>query len=104
MKKAIVGTIGVLVLVGLALALIPSTRDEIDWRWASHKDQTTSYESYVKAWPEGHHATEARAMYDQRGWGDAQAAKTVDGFERYVQLHGEGKHIEEAKDNVDLLH
>lgn len=104
MKKVIVVTIGVLVLVGLALAIIPTTRDEIHWRWASHKDQTTSYESYVKAWPEGRHAIEARALNDQRGWADAQAANTVDGFERYAQLHGDGKYVAEAKDNVESLH
>ena len=51
MKKTIVATLLMLVLLGLALAIIPTTRDEIHWRWASHKDKTTSYESYVKAWP-----------------------------------------------------
>lgn len=104
MKKIIVATLGVLVVVGAALAIIPTTRDEIHWLWASHKDGTTSYESYVKAWPEGRHAVESRALYDERGWAEAETANTVQGFERYIQLHGEGKHIAEAKNNIDSLH
>jgi hypothetical protein len=104
MKKTIVSTLGVLVVVGLSLAIIPTTRDEIHWHWASHKDETTSYESYLKVWPEGRHAVEARALYDKHGWAEAEAANSVEGFERYVQLHGEGKHVAEAEDSIESLH
>jgi hypothetical protein len=111
MKKAIGVTIGVIVVAALALAIIPTTRDEIHWQWASHKDETTSYESYVKAWPAGRHASEGKARYDEHGWADATGtddapfgANTVQGFERYVQLHGDGKHVAEAKDNIESLH
>ena len=104
MKKTIVVTLGVLVGVPLALAIIPTTRDEIHWHWASHKDETASYESYVKAWSEGRHAAEARAVYDEHGWADAESTGTVEGFERYVQLHSEGRHVTEAKDNIEAIH
>ncbi len=104
MKKAIGVTIGVIVVAALALAIIPTTRDEIHWQWASHKDETTSYESYGKAWPAGRHASEGKARYDEHGWADATAANTVQGFERYVQLHGDGKHVTEAMDKIDSLH
>jgi hypothetical protein len=104
MKTMIVATLGVLVVAALALAIIPTTRDEIHWRWASHKDETASYESYVKTWPEGRHAAEAQARYDEHGWADAESSNTVTQFERYVQLHGEGKHITEAKDNIESRH
>jgi len=104
MKKTVVATLGVLVVVALALAIIPIARDEIHWRWASHKDETASFESYVKTWPEGRHAAEAQARYDEHSWADAESANTVQGFERYVQLHGEGKHVADAKDNIESLH
>lgn len=104
MKKAIGVTIGVLVVAALALAIMPTTRDEIHWQWASHKDETASYESYVNTWPAGRHANEGQARYDEHGWADAQVANTVQGFDRYVQLHGEGKHVAEAKDNIESLH
>jgi hypothetical protein len=104
MKKAISATVGVLVVVALALAIIPTTRDDIHWHWASHKDATASYEAYVKTWPAGRHATEAKARYDEHGWADAQAANTVQEFERYVQLHADGKHVADAKDSIESLH
>ena len=104
MKKTIGVTIGLLVAVALALAIIPTTRDEFHWRWASHKDETASYEAYVKAWPAGRHATEAQARYDLHGWAEAQADNTVQGFEVYVQLHRDGKHVAEAKDRIEALH
>jgi hypothetical protein len=104
MKKAIGRTIAVLVVAALALAIIPTTRDEIHWRWASHQDDTASYESYAKTWPEGRHAAEAQARYDERGWVDAQAANTVQDFERYVQLHAQGKHVAAATGNIEALH
>jgi hypothetical protein len=104
MKKAIGVTIGLLVVAALALAIIPTTRDEIHWRWASHKDETASYEAYTKTWPDGRHAAEAQLRYDEHGWADARTANTVQGFEGYVQLHGKGKHVAEAKDNIESLH
>jgi len=104
MKKAIRVTIGALVVAALAVAIIPTTRDEIHWHWASHKDDTVSYESYVKTWPAGRLATEGKARYDERAWSDAQTASTVQGFERYVQLHADGKHVTEANDTIKSLH
>ncbi|MBE9572728.1 MAG: hypothetical protein IMF11_19045 [Proteobacteria bacterium] len=104
MKKSIGITVGVLVVAALALAIIPTTRDEIHWRWASNKDETASYQSYVETWPDGRHTSEARARYDENSWADAQAAKTVPAYERYIQLHGDGKHVTEAKDNIESLH
>jgi len=104
MRKTIVVALGVLVLVALALAIVPTTRDEVHWRWASYRNDTTSYESYVKAWPQGRHVAEARTRYDEYGWAGAEAAKTARGYERYLQLHGQGKHVAEAKDRLDSLH
>jgi len=104
MKKTIGATIGVLVVVAFALAIVPTMRDEIYWRWASYKDETPSYELYLKTFPEGRHVAEAHARYEENGWRDAQTANTVEGFERFIQLHGEGKHLTEAKENIESLH
>ena len=91
----------VLAVAAAALWVIPSTRDEIQWRLADHKNTTASYESYLKTWPQGRHAIEAAGLYDERGWADAQAANTPDGFKQYVVLHGAGKHVAEANDSLE---
>lgn len=102
MKKLIGVTIGIIV-ASLALAVIPGSRDEIHWRWADYKGETSSYESYVKTWPAGRHAGESKVLYDNHAWADAQAANTVQGFERYVQLHEDGRHVAEARDGIESL-
>lgn len=104
MKRTIFAILGVLVVLGLSLAIIPTTRDEIQWRLAAQKDQTTSYWSYMRTWPEGRHSIAAKALYDERSWADARTANTVIGFEHYVQVHGDGMHFAEAKDIIDSLH
>ncbi len=103
MKKTIIATLGVLLSGALALAIVPSTRDEIHWQLASQEDKTASYESYMKAWTVGRHAAEAQALYDEHGWADAEHAHTVQEFERYLQLHGGGKHVTDAQDNIESL-
>ena len=104
MKKAIGVTISVVVVTTLALAILPTTRDEIHWRWESHKGQTASFESYVKSWPTGRHAAESKLRYDEHGWVDTQATNTVHGYEQYVQLHADGKHVLEAKESIESIH
>lgn len=104
MKRAIGVTVGMLIVAAVALAIVPTTRDEIHWRWASHKDETANYKSYVETWPDGRHAAEAKVRYDEQAWADAQAANTVQGFERYVQIHGDGRYVPQANDNIESLH
>lgn len=103
MKKAIVVTIGILVVAFLALADMVVIRDEIHWWRAYHKDQTASYESYMKTWPAGRHVGEAKVRYDERGWADAEATNTIQGFELYVANHRYGEHIDEAQDSIESL-
>ena len=103
MKKSVLIAFSIFVTLGLALAIIPTTRDEIHWRWASYKDKTGNYESYVNTWPNGRHIVEASGLYDQRSWTEAQGANTVESFERYVQRQGDGKHVAEARDSIDTL-
>ena len=38
MKKSIGVILGILIVAAALLAIIPSTRDEIHWQWASHTD------------------------------------------------------------------
>ncbi|TFH53855.1 MAG: hypothetical protein E4G89_00675 [Methanothrix sp.] len=103
MKKVIGITVGVLVVAALVLVINPASRDEIHWRWAAHRNETASYDSYTRTWPAGRHAAEAMTRYDELAWADALSGNTAQGFERYVQLHGEGKHVAEAKDSIEPL-
>ncbi|HPC94549.1 MAG TPA: hypothetical protein PLU87_06385 [Sedimentisphaerales bacterium] len=104
MKRTIGIGLGVLAVVAPALAIIPTTRDEIHWRWAAHRDRAAGYRSYVETWPDGRHAREAQRRHDERGWANAQAVNTVEEYEQYLRFHSEGRHAAEARDHIDALH
>jgi hypothetical protein len=103
MKKTILAILIVLVVVALALAINPTTRDEIHWRWASHKDVMPSYEFYLKAWPDGRHVAEARARYDERGWVDAEKSNTIRSYRDYVETHPQGRFVQQAETRASAL-
>lgn len=104
MKRIIGITFGVLAVVAPALAIIPTTRDEIHWRWVAHQDQAAGYRSYVKTWPDGRHAVEAHMRCDEHAWVNTQAVNTVEGYEQYLRVHREGRHTAEARNRIDALH
>jgi hypothetical protein len=103
MKKIIVVTIGVLVGLTFALAIIPTTRDEIHWQWACYNDVADSYEAYITTWPDGRHVADAKDRIESLRWQEATAANTISGFDQYLQLHSEGKHVADAKDRIESL-
>jgi hypothetical protein len=103
MKKFLI-FVGVLAVIAAALFIIPSTRDEIQWRLANSKDTTAGYEAYLKAWPNGRHAVEAGEKHDALGWAEAQSAGAVIGFQNYLKLHPQGKHVSDARDSIENLY
>ena len=82
-EKRISIDICVIVGLALALALIPASREEIHWQWASHKDETASYESYMKTWPEGRHVKTAQRKLislEDTDWETARQNNTLDSY------------------------
>jgi hypothetical protein len=99
MKKVLLLLLAAAVVAGA----VPSTRDEIQWRWARYQDNTKAYEAYVKAWGQGRHAAAAVTLHDERGWADAVAANTIGAFEGYLTIHGDGGHVAEATESIQAL-
>lgn len=108
----------VLLLVsGLALAsagafLIPSVRQEIDWRLATHKDTPEDYRKYLSRWDSGRHVVEADRRYDETHWAEAKSwdevadappATRASGYEAYLSDHPKGLFRAEALARVDQL-
>jgi hypothetical protein len=100
MKKAVLTLMG----VGLAaLALLPATRDEIQWRWTSHGGETAGYESYLKAWPDGRHAAEAREAVDSLHWRAAESDNTIRSYAAYASAHPRGRFVPHAQTKMTAL-
>jgi hypothetical protein len=103
MKKAVGRILAVLVVGALAVAVIPAARDEVQWRWAAYEDDIASYESYLKAWPDGLHVAEAQERYDEHGWAGAQSANTISSYRHYVSAHPQGRYAQEAEAAASAL-
>jgi hypothetical protein len=86
-----------LAAVVAAFWLIPATRDELCWQWASARDRTDNYSGYLANWPRGRHVAEAIRLYDERGWSDVQAAPSRYAYLQYLAKHPAGSHSPEAK-------
>jgi hypothetical protein len=107
MRKPIVAILVVFVLFSLSLASIPTTRDDIHWRWAAHKNNVASYETYLKTWPEGRHAAEAQAHRDDNidslHWHQASAANTITSYKGYASAHPHGRFTQQAENKASAL-
>ncbi|MBI5821118.1 MAG: hypothetical protein HZA88_19280 [Verrucomicrobia bacterium] len=99
--KAKIASVAVLVLI--ALASLPPTRDAIEWHFASSRDTAQDYAKYLDVWPDGSHSDEARSRYDERSWTDAQAANSLDSYRDYAQTHPVGLHLAEARNQIEDL-
>ena len=97
MKRTIIISFGLIVFLCLALAIIPSTRNEFHWYITSHKDKVPSWEKYVLSWPEGRHSVEAWARFDELIWSEAVNSNTAQGYERYINLYNNGKYIKQGR-------
>jgi hypothetical protein len=100
MKKLLLTLLG----LGLAaVALVPATRDEIQWRWTSQSSEPSRYESYLKAWPDGRHAAEARDTIDSLHWRAAESAGTVRSYAAYASAHPRGRFGQQAETKMTAL-
>ncbi|MFQ5639622.1 MAG: hypothetical protein ACE5IR_16685 [bacterium] len=93
MKKVMLFLLGLAVLSTAVVVFSPKLRDELHWRWTSYHDQAQSYAAYVEAWPDGRHASEAQALYDERSWSDATPASAVRAFEEYIHHLSNQNHL-----------
>jgi len=103
MKKALIGLLGLLVVLIAALLAIPETRQALHWQWAMLRNSTSSYESYVRVWPQGSHLVDARMRYDESHWRDALRIDTPHVYELYLERHQEPEHAAEAVSRIDSL-
>lgn len=104
MKKILGTVIGLILISVLVTFASPSRRDERYWQWATAQGTAESFAEYLQAWPEGKHATEAKALYDEKGWQDANTTNSVQAFEHYLAEHPDGKYVAQANESIEDLH
>ena len=64
-----------MVALEVPVYFLPLARDEISWCWAQSHDHSDNYANYLRDWPEGRHAVEARVFYQRSLWAETKRAE-----------------------------
>jgi hypothetical protein len=97
----------VLVLIAAAAGAafaFPQVRDEAQWLaagFSGHNQDSTR--TYLKDWPAGRHAAEARERTDEFGWTTASQVNLLDNYQAYLRDWPSGRHAAEAKNAIEEI-
>ena len=79
-------------------------RDEpVVWAKVQGEGTPEAYTEYLRKYPDGAHAGDARSWLDEAAWSEAKKAGTVEGYNGYLAAHGSGAHASEARERMDIL-
>jgi hypothetical protein len=87
----------------VSAAAIPGIRDEICWLYASLRNGPNSYLWYRTLWPEGHHAVQARMLYDRRTWEESSETNSIESYETYLEKLPDGHFVSRAAEKIEDL-
>ena len=91
----------ILAVVAGLLASGGCSRQESAWRDAERQHSVAAYEAYLRDYPAGVHAPQARAMLEdlreQQEWDRALRFNTPEAFQRYLSRYPSGRYAEAAR-------
>lgn len=91
------------VAIGL-LVLAGCSRQESAWRQAERQGSVAAYEDYLRDYPAGAHAPEARArlsdLREQQEWDRALRFNTPEAFQRYLSRFPSGRYAQAARERL----
>ncbi len=115
------GGIGLLAAIGIGIFLMlrgggKKVSEQDLWISTLTKKDTTSYISYLAAFPQGQFANEATAQLDslrlsminrqqaeEAAWSKAEATNTITGFQNYTNTYSDGKYASTAQEKIAAL-
>jgi hypothetical protein len=94
----------VLAVVIGSTALGGCSRQESAWRQAEVQHSVAAYEAYLRDYPAGAHAPEARTrladLREQQEWDRALRFNTPEAFQRYLSRYPSGRYAQAARDRL----
>jgi cell division protein FtsN len=100
MNKAILG-----VCLAVLLGVVGCSRQQSDWEKTRAANTTDSYEQFLKKYPSGEFAAQARArakdLYEEGDWQKARDTDTQEAYQAFLKQYPEGKWTEEARIRVE---
>lgn len=93
--------------IALALFAGACSRQETAWDRSHRTDSVAAYEAYLRDYPGGAHAAEARsrmaALQEQDEWERALRINTPEAFQRYLAGYPSGRYAETAKQKLSAF-
>lgn len=100
MNKALLG-----LCLAVLLGLVGCSRQQSDWEKTRAANTTDSYEQFLKKYPDGEFAAQARArakdLYEERDWQKARDTDTQEAYQAFLKQYPEGKWSDEARIRVE---
>lgn len=94
----------ILAVVIAAVVLGGCSRQESAWRQAERQHSVAAYEAYLRDYPAGAHAPEARTrladLREQQEWDRALRFNTPEAFQRYLSRYPSGRYAQAARDRL----
>ena len=93
------------VVCAIAIGLAACGGEQSDWEKARASNKSDSYESFVKKYPNGAFAPQAKArlkeLSEERDWQLARDADSPESYQSFLKQYPEGKWTEEARIRVE---
>ena len=94
----------VLVVAIASIVLGGCSRQESAWRQAERQHSVAAYEAYLRDYPAGAHAPEARTrlsdLREQQEWDRALRFNTPEAFQRYLSRYPSGRYAQAVRDRL----
>ncbi|HUN25095.1 MAG TPA: SPOR domain-containing protein [Steroidobacteraceae bacterium] len=91
----------------LSIVLAACSSADSDWQTASASNTIAAYQDFLKQYPNGTHADEARAkirsLRDDQAWTQAQNTNTQASYQQYLHDEPNGAHGQDARDKLTDL-
>ena len=101
-KYLIIGIlISIVIILIVSVFIYNRTKENNAWELATKTNSSTSYEYFLKSYPNGKYKIKADSLYDQSLWTETIKASYFEAYQSYLNKIPNGFHIAEAKTILD---
>ncbi len=85
------------------LVFISCSGEKKDWKNAESENSITAYENYLKQYPQGKFADEARSRIETIHFEKAETANTIKAYDDFLKRYAEGDFADKARSKIEAI-